>query len=297
MPMFNNGEIVFDAFNDGISQEEAFMSGKQVFKNIVPWLVDGFEYSGRSYVPTPDVPADGLIKYDDGTSMYLLTRNGTFGQLDWISQYTLTTPWNITTAVYVDRFTVPALGSDSYGFDISHDGTKLWMFHFQGFYNTYTLTTPWDITTAVDAGQSFDASASQDRTHAGRVSADGTKYITGGQLSEDIVEFEMVTPFDISTSVATGATLDSSSHLQQLLGCCYADDESYVIATGISSPQGVASNVVQFELSTPNDVSTGTEVSDFNTNLPVSYDQGVQMGNSGVRMWIFSGSVYEFTAA
>jgi hypothetical protein len=298
MPMFNNGETVWDAFNNGVLQEEAYMGGKQVFKNIVPWLVGGFEYTGESYhfdnIGGTENIADGLIRYDDGTSMYIVVSNSTTtGSRIW--QYTLATPFDVTTAVFFGEYLPTESTNSLEGMDISRDGTKLYVFSRFDVYAMYDLSTPWDITTAVYSGQVYNDPATIDVT-GGRVSADGTRYIMATK-DEDVIEYEMSTPFDISTSAQTGAVLNMTTKLNQTFGAIYADSEKYVLPFGQDFPSSPA-EIFQYELSTPNDLSTASQVSALDTQPLLGFIRGLDMKSDGVTMWVWGNEiVYVYTAA
>ena len=111
------------------------------------WDVSTASSSGKSVLVSGQdgLPRDVFFK-PDGTTMYLT------GDINnTIYQYTLSTPWDISTASYASKSkSVNAETSGTTGgVYLSPDGDKMWT----GFNTTdtvyqYTLSTPWDISTA-----------------------------------------------------------------------------------------------------------------------------------------------------
>jgi hypothetical protein len=81
----------------------------------------------------------------DGTTMYIV---GTTN--DTVYQYTLSTPWDISTASYASiSFSVASVESSPTQVNLSADGTKMWVTGTTGDdINEYTLGTAWNVSTA-----------------------------------------------------------------------------------------------------------------------------------------------------
>lgn len=95
------------------------------------------------YVGSEDTsPSEVFFKYD-GTVMYITGYTN-----DRIYQYTLTTPWDISTASYDYFVSIASQDGTPMGLYISPNGTSLYT---SGFSNSkiyqYTFATPWDIST------------------------------------------------------------------------------------------------------------------------------------------------------
>ena len=109
--------------------------------------------TGFSFTPTGG--AGPIVIKPDGTKMYVL---------DWsagpVYQYSLTTPWDLTTAVYDSRsFTIPTVTGAAYrGMDINSTGTKLFLLDHNSSITPRILEFP--ITTAWDIGSTSSSSVS-----------------------------------------------------------------------------------------------------------------------------------------
>jgi len=168
----------------GLSQD-AFADPLTLF----PTFVDSFSVAGQETFPT-DVTFSS-----DGTKMFVVGSSG-----DAVYEYTLTTGFDVSTASFVDSFSVAAQETSPTGVAFSSDGTKMFVVGFSGDdVNEYTLGTPFDVSTAsfVD---SFSVTA-QDIAPLGLAfSSDGAKMFVVGNIGDAIYEYTLSTPFDVSTA-------------------------------------------------------------------------------------------------
>lgn len=118
-----------------------------------PWDVTTLRDTGKSFDPTSQI-ADGEGPYcmrfsASGSSMYLARTYS--GGTKTIYQYSLSAPWDISTASYTSKsYTVTegAAGGCG-GFCFKPDGTKLfWLDYNSENVYRYSLSTAWDISTA-----------------------------------------------------------------------------------------------------------------------------------------------------
>jgi hypothetical protein len=106
-----------------------------------PWNVSTASYASKSFNPTAqeDLATAFFIK-PDGTKLYLAGETNST-----IYQYTLSTPWDISTASY-DSVSFAILGTNYLTF--SSDGSRLLVTDSGGIIYSYTLGTPWNLATA-----------------------------------------------------------------------------------------------------------------------------------------------------
>ena len=109
------------------------------------WDLSSASYSSISFsISGQDGYPDAVKFSTDGTKMFML---GTFGKD--INEYTVLTPFNVSTAVFVDSFSVNPQDTQMQGFAFNIDGTKMFMVGIDGQdVNEYILTTGFDISTA-----------------------------------------------------------------------------------------------------------------------------------------------------
>ena len=136
----------------------------------------------------------GMAFSSNGTKMFVVDWN-----LDDINEYTLTSPWDASTATFVDATSISDQETDPTGMAFSNDGTKMFVIGIGGDINEYTLTSPWDASTAtwIDA---FGVSRQETAPQGMVFSADGTKMFVVGNAGDDINEYTLTSPWDASTA-------------------------------------------------------------------------------------------------
>ena len=172
-----------------------------------PWDVSTASYLQNFSVSAQDLtPADLYFK-PDGTKMYILGANG-----DDVNEYDLSTPWDVSTASYLQNFSVASQTLGPSGLSFKPDGTKMYV----SSNNTpvrvyeYSLSSTWDISTASYV-QGFDVSSQENIPRGVAFKPDGTKMYVNGSGGNDVNEYSLSTPWDISTATFTVATFSFSA--------------------------------------------------------------------------------------
>lgn len=212
--------------------------------------VDEISYSGDAY----DIGSYGLtISFStDGTKMY---RPASFGT-NTLYQYTLSTPWDITTAVSNGSANLSSNGIT--GIYFKTDGTKLYALHFySGVVYQYTLSTPWDITTA--SSDSIYKSLGTGNHYTFTMKQDGTAIYAVNSYTHTVKQFNISSAWDLSTvSANADATLNivGSGNNYYKNGAAFSGNGTklYLITTASNS---TGATLLQYNLSTPWDISTG----------------------------------------
>ena len=191
--------------------------------------------------------ATSLFFKPDGTKMYVLD-----DQSNDVNEYDLSTAWDISTAAYLQVFSVATQETIPTGLFFKTDGTKMYVCGtVSDNVHEYDLSTAWDILTAVFL-QSFSVSAQESNPHALFFKPDGTKMYIVGSSGDDVNEYTLSTAWDISTasylqnfSVAAQETTPT--------GLFFKDDGTVMYVIG-----SVKDTVFQYQLSTAWDISTAT---------------------------------------
>ena len=175
-------------------------------------LTTPFDVSTATFVQTNGFtinsdPRD--VKFNpDGTRMFVLGR----GTIDRVFQLTLTTPFDISTAVAgndnIVTFNTNAQETSSNGLAFNLDGTRMFIVgENSDFVNEYTLTTGFDISTATYAGddERFFVRNEEGSPLDIDFNGDGSRMYIVGWGGNDITEYTLTTRFDVSTAVAGNA--------------------------------------------------------------------------------------------
>ncbi|MEQ8810281.1 MAG: cadherin domain-containing protein, partial [Imperialibacter sp.] len=115
----------------------------------------------------------------------------------------------------------------------------------------YNLITPFDVSSGVAySGHSFDVSNQEPQPTDVDFNADGTKmYVSGG--SDDLVQYSLLTPFDISGFVSLDGIFDLSNDASPS-GVAFSHDGSKLYMIGSQTDK-----IYQYSLATPFDVTAG----------------------------------------
>ena len=177
---------------------------------------------------------------------------------DTVYQYPLSTAFDITTA-WTSLWSVNIWDNFAAGIFLSPDWTELYI--ASGSANTirqYTLSTPFSITTAT-----FTNSISSGSTWTQWVclNTDGTKMYVSTAGSNTIRWFTLSVAYDVSSAIFDN-DLDVSTQTTEACSCYIDNDWTKMFLTGISN-----TNVYQYDLSTPYDISTWVFSTSFSITL------------------------------
>ena len=225
--------------------------------------------AAASYVATglvdDDLSASGIFFKPDGTELYVCGYDQ-----DWVSRYSLSTAWDITTVSYVARKDISVYDTQPYGIFVKSDGTSVYIVGDQGNdINQFTMTTPWDITTLTFV-RVKSVSAQTPAPRGIFFKPDGLKMYVPDYL-DNIFEYSLSTAWDISTASYNQTFVASdpdSGNQWGNKGIFFRDDGTRMFIGG-SEPAGIGAGVKQFELSTPWDISTASY-----TKFKYTQDQG-----------------------
>lgn len=134
---------------------------------------------------------------NDGTKLYVAGASS-----DRIHQYSASTPFDINGLTY-DNISVPVNGQDGnpYSLQISTDGTKMFMLGVStDTIYRYDLVVPYDISGMTYSNVSYYVGNLETSPTSFKFSTDGNKFFIGGTSQDTIFEYEMNSPFDITTA-------------------------------------------------------------------------------------------------
>ena len=183
----------------------------------------------------------------DGTKMYIVGSNG-----DDVNEYDLSTAWDISTAIYLQVFSVATQETFPTGLFFKPDGLTMYVVgNASDSVHEYTLSTAWDISTATFL-QSFSVSAQEINPTGLFFKPDGTKMYIVGSNGDDVNEYTLSTAWDISTaSFVQVFSVSAQDTTPQ--GVFFKDDGTIMYVLGRTNPV-----IYQYQLSTAWDISTAT---------------------------------------
>ena len=232
-------------------------------------FIDAFSVAGQETAPRD------VVFSADGTKMFVLGNTG-----NDVNEYTLTTAWDVSTASFVDAFSVAGQETSPFGLAFSTDGTKMFVTGNADKVNEYTLATAWDVSTAsfVDA---FSVAAQETITRGLTFSTDGIKmFVSGNGGGGEVNEYTLATAWDVST--ATFANVFSVVAQDNVPSeVAFSADGMQMFVTG-----DVDDDVNEYTLTTAWDVSTASFVGSFSVATEDASPSGIAFNAHGTKMFI-----------
>ena len=233
-----------------------------------------FSVSMQETTPT------GMAFSNDGAKMFVVGDHG-----NDINEYTLSTPFDVSTADFVDSFSVSDEDTEPTGMAFSNDGAKMFVVGDHGNdINEYTLSTPFDVSTASYAGDAERFSVSeQDILPTGMAfSNDGLKMFVVGDYGNGINESTLSTPFDVSTATFANVVFSVSEQDLAPRGMAFSNDGLKMFIVGWYDE-----DINEYTLSTPFDVSTATfDDVVFSVSMQETAPTGMAFSNDGAKMFV-----------
>jgi sugar lactone lactonase YvrE len=211
----------------------------------------------------------GISFKSDGTKMYIVGSSG-----DDINEYDLSTAWDVSTASYVQNFSLASQTTAPFGLFFKPDGTSFYIGNGSEILQ-YDLSTAWDVSTASYVNTSGNTGYATANLY---IKLDGTKVYGVDYFNDSIIEYDLSTAWDITTlshvqnfSVATEDT--------QPIGIYFKPDGTKMYVTGT-----IGDDVIEYSLSTAWDVSTASYVQNFAVNDNAPY--GIYIKDDGTKFWV-----------
>jgi len=253
---------------------------------MTPWDVTTAEYLQEISIGGKEGNPTGVFFKPDGTKMYTIGLAG-----DSVDEYDLSTPWDVTTAEYLQEFYVGDKEGDPQGVFFKPDGTKMYTIGYAAAtVDEYDLSTPWDVTTA-EYLQEISVIGRDTGPRGVFFKPDGTKMYTIGYTSHIIEEYDLSTPWDVTTAEYL-QKISVSDKETSPSGVFFKPDGTKMYTIGFSGD-----SVDEYDLSTPWDVTTAEYLQEFYVGDKETIPMGVFFKPDGTKMYTigFSGdSVDEY---
>ena len=233
-------------------------------------FLQSFSVAGQEIEPT-----DVFFK-PDGLKMYVVGLTGRE-----VNEYNLSVAWNVSTASFVQLFSLSAQDTSPLSLHFKPDGTK--MFIMGGSTDRvleYSLSSAWNVSTA-SYTQGFSISSVDNSPYGLDFKPDGTEFYYTGTIGDSAYKFTMSTAWDVSTATYSGENLYLLNQDTQTYGIQFKDDGTKLYALG-----GGSDTIYQYStvLTTKAlDLSTGsvfeiTPTSDIQVTLSNPADSGTVSG-------------------
>jgi hypothetical protein len=267
-------------------------------------------YTSKNYAPSSGYTPYGVVMNGYGTLMFTLTNYS--GSSYRVEKYFLSTPWDITTAVYITAKNLTVTNTPKLAF-LTEDGTKMYILEGANWdMKEFTMSTAWDISTLtntetdVPCGNYYPLAASfaLGGTHYAVYCGDGTNR-----------SYDLTTAWDLHSGAATASVDFGAGH--RLINFAWSDDGVNVFADVINwaSGNGTDDYFLQLYCSTPYNITTcapisgdavsytateggGSNYDGLWASLDADYVMHYSAGDAGKHIWqwsIASGTTWSYT--
>ena len=232
-------------------------------------------------VADKDGTTTGMRFSSDGNRMYVLGNDN-----DTVYQYTLPKKYCLDHAGFNRSFSVTAKETLPQDVAFNSAGTKMFIVGETGKDITeYTLSKSWDIATATYADECDLTADSSGITKPRAVdfNSAGTKMRVLSSNTDDIHEYNLTTPYDVSTCAFVGASEDFSVTAKDgnPRGMAFKSDGTKMFFVG-----GTNDKIHEYTLSTAYDVSTATYVDAFSISNEETGPGELEFSSDGKSMFI-----------
>ena len=218
----------------------------------------------------------------DGLKMYVVGKSN--ADVATIYEYDLSTAWDISTASYLQLFSVAAQENLPQGVFFKPDGLKMYVVGTTGDdINEYDLSTAWNITTASFL-QSKSVSAQDTSPRDVFFKPDGLKMYVAGSTGDSVYEYTLSTAWNVTTA----SYLQSFSFVADELfptGVFFKEDGLKMYVIGYFKDR-----VNEYDLSTAWNITTATKLQSFHFGEKNQQPSGVFFKPDGSRLFTVDGA-------
>jgi len=307
--------------SDGTKAYVVGSTSKTIYQYTIStaWDISTGSYASKSLlVSGQEIIPIGIAFSSDGTKCYIVgNANNT------VYQYTLSTPWDISTGTYASKsMSVAAQDTGPRGLALSSDGTKVYVLgEINNTIFQYILSTPWDISTGSYSSKSLLVSAQENAVKGLAFSFDGLRFYILGTTNQSIFQYSLGLIYELTGTVKdpSGAAIANAdvfivqSSAGEVTTITY-DNIALEIAAQESSVEGVDFSadgtkcyivgtintaVYQYDLSTAWDISTATYAAkSMSVAAQNSTPEDLRFSSDGTKCYIMGAvgnTVYQYT--
>ena len=215
--------------NDGTKMFVTGFTGDNVYEYT---LSTGFDLTSTvSFVDSFDVSTHetapgGLTFNNEGTKMFVVGEN-----FKEVIEYTLTTPFDVSSASFVDSFDVVGQVWRPRDVAFNNDGTKMFVVGHNDEVDEFILSTGFDLSSTITYVGAFNVSTQDDTPTGVTFNNDGTKMFVVGN-SNEVDEFKLSTGFDLSSTITHVDSFDVSAHETAPSGLTFNNDGTKMFVVG-----------------------------------------------------------------
>tara|TARA_R110000850_G_scaffold233967_2_gene358845 strand:+ start:3224 stop:4051 length:828 start_codon:yes stop_codon:yes gene_type:complete len=232
-------------------------------------LVDSFSVASKEASPT------SVFFKPDGTKMYVTGFAG-----DDVNEYNLGAPWDVSSAVYLQSLFFGSSATIPRATKFNPDGTKMYVLDAQlDRVSEFDVSTAWDVATATLNQKSASVFLEESNPWDMFFKPDGTKMYLVGDSGDEVNEYDLGTPWNISTLTYL-QNFSIAGEASKPRGVFFKPDGTKMYMVGDTS------EVYQYNLATAWDVSSAAYLQNFGTSAQELYVRDVFFKPDGTKMYL-----------
>ena len=242
------------------------------------------EFKQSKDISSDTTEVRGINFKPDGTIMYVTNRDPSNSNKAQVTQYSLSTPFDISTATKTSQTNLVHKNNAAvlfpHAIEFKPDGTKMFLAsnNSQTSIYQYNLTTPWDSSTVVFEKRFQIGNSTESSLRTLSFKPDGTRMFTGGPNQGKIRAYILANPWDLTSGVSLEAV---SANLKTSSDTDFRNTQFDTTGSIMYIMGNTNNNIHKYTLSTPWDVTTISSTS-------TEYDSGSRFSN--MRGFIFAAS-------
>jgi len=274
---FDNGTLTADT-TISFASVPTNANWKYSFKPTIAsgaWDISTASYLQNFSVASQETTPSDIFFKPDGTKMYVIGYIG-----DDVNEYDLSTAWDISTASYLQDFSVAAQEATPQGIFFKPDGLKMYVVGYAGQdVNEYDLSTAWDVTSASYL-QNFSVAAQETGPQGIFFKPDGLKMYVIGYTGKDVNEYDLSTAWDVSTASYL-QNFSVSAQETSPSGIFFKPDGTKMYVIGYTGD-----DVNEYDLSTAWDVTSASYSQNFSVASQETNPIGIFFKPDGLKMYV-----------
>lgn len=262
--------------------------GSKVVDTQSSWNIINTTYDSKSYNFSAQEATTGSIEFStDGTKMYVVGSTAYT-----VFQYTLSTPWDVSTASYASKSVYVNRGTNyTFGLFFKSDGTRMYVSEYNvDRIASWTLSTPWDVSTATDDSKTFLFGTQDSNSMDISFNPDGTKLFMLGSSNDAVYQYTLSTPWDVTTASYDSVSYSVVGQETGVGGLFFKADGTKMYITGFSSDK-----IHQYTLGIPWNISSVVYDTGFSVATQTGGPRDIYFNNSGAIYVSDSTTVYQYS--
>ena len=240
-----------------------------------PYNISGGVYNSVSLVVSDNLMS--IFFKPDGTKLYAIGYTN-----DTVYEYGLSTAFDLSTATLNGNTkSIAAQSGVTPSLVFKTDGTKMYALGGGSVFQ-YSLSTAWDVSSASYDSKSLTVSSQDSNSSGIWFKSDGTEMYMCGYTNDSIFQYDLATPWDVSTGAYASISFNMSATSTQPRNMYFNSTGTILFLADTLNPD----KVFKFVLSTAWDITTISFSSSLDVSAQAAKAVDVVLNADGTKMYV-----------